>query len=156
MEIVQLVPRMSAALAAFLQDLSERGDQAFFAPHAADEHSIRAMIGAVDRDLYYLATEREKVLAYGLLRGWDEGFAIPSLGVAVHPDARGTGLGRLMMDFLHLAAARRGAGKVRLRVQRSNSRAISLYDALGYVFEDNRDGSEYRVAFKTLKPQHAA
>ena len=156
MEIVKLVSGKSAALALFLKDLRERGDHAFFAPHATDEHSICEMISAVESDLFYVAMEREQVLAYGLLRGWDEGFAIPSLGIAVHPDARGTGLGKLMMDFLHLAAARRGASKVRLRVQMGNARAISLYEALGYVFEDNRDGSEYRVAFKTLKPQHVA
>jgi [ribosomal protein S18]-alanine N-acetyltransferase len=155
-EILRLAPSMSAALARFFQDLTDRGDDAFFAPHAPDERSISQMISNVESDLYYVAIDREAVLGYGLLRGWDEGFAVPSLGIAVHPSARGTGLAKLMMDFLHLAAARTGAGKVRLRVRQDNSRAVAMYRSLGYVFEESDEQSEYLVAFKALKPQHDA
>jgi hypothetical protein len=30
-------------------------------------------------------------VGYGLLRCWAEGFAVPSLGIAAHPDHRGRG-----------------------------------------------------------------
>jgi len=75
------------------------------------------------------------VLAYGILRGWDEGYAIPSLGIAVHPDARGTALGELLMHFLHGAARQRGARRVRLKVYSDNLAARSLYAKLGYNFD---------------------
>ena len=39
------------------------------------------------------------------------------------------------MHFLHAAARRRGAEKVRLKVKMNNSRAVNLYQGLGYKFE---------------------
>jgi len=46
-----------------------------------------------------------------MLRGWDEGYETPSLGIAVHPDARGLGLARTFMGFLHAAASFQGAAR---------------------------------------------
>src|SRR5712691_6841309 len=77
------------------------------------------------RDLYFLLLEEQRALGYGMLRGWDEGYAIPSLGVVIHPEAQGHGLGRLMMEFLRIAAIRRGAEKIRLRVALANKPALS-------------------------------
>src|SRR6185503_6378785 len=67
--------------------------------------------------------------------GWDEGFEVPSLGIALHPQARGNGLGRRFMLFLHQEAQARGARRVRLKVYPDNLGAVHLYDSLGYHFE---------------------
>jgi ribosomal protein S18 acetylase RimI-like enzyme len=91
------------------------------------------------RDLYYAACAGGSVLAYGLLRGWDEGYDIPSLGIAIAPAARGRGLARPFMHFLHAAAKQRGARQIRLTVYRSNERAVELYRRLGYVFSPKND-----------------
>jgi ribosomal protein S18 acetylase RimI-like enzyme len=74
-----------------------------------------------------------------MLRGWDEGYEVPSLGIALHPHAQGQGLAHLFMDFLHVAARRRGAKKIRLRVYRDNKSAITLYRSLGYELTEDRD-----------------
>ena len=73
------------------------------------------------------------------MRGWDEGFDIPSLGIAIHPEARGRGLARPFMAFLHAAAKARGATKIRLTVYNDNQRAVELYRRLGYVFEPKNE-----------------
>ena len=86
-----------------------------------------------------------------LLRGWDEGYSVPSLGIAIHPVARGQGLGTLMMEYLHFLARQRGAITVRLRVHVENLRAIQLYQALGYAFVT--EGDEYIVG-KLQLAQH--
>ena len=52
--------------------------------------------------------------------------------VAVHPSARGTGVGRLLMDALEAEARRQGRPEVRLNAQPS---AIPFYDRLGYLAE---------------------
>jgi ribosomal protein S18 acetylase RimI-like enzyme len=44
------------------------------------------------------------------------------------------------MHFLHAAARRRGADKVRLKVYPDNIRAIELYRELGYTFEAQEAG----------------
>jgi ribosomal protein S18 acetylase RimI-like enzyme len=91
------------------------------------------------KDLYYVACAGTTVLAYGMLRGWDEGYEIPSLGIAVHPQARGTGVARAFMAFLHLAAKLRGATKVRLTVYAENIRAVEIYRRLGYILEHKNE-----------------
>ena len=69
-----------------------------------------------------------------MLRGWDEGYATPSLGIAVRDDCQRQGVGRIMMEHLHRAAVIRGARTVRLRVHPDNIRARRLYESLGYVY----------------------
>jgi ribosomal-protein-alanine N-acetyltransferase len=75
-----------------------------------------------------------------MLRGWDAGYAVPSLGMALHPSARGQGLGRTFMELLHDAARTRGARRVRLKVYPENEAARTLYERLGYVFSDFEEG----------------
>lgn len=149
-EVVRLAPQWQEGLQLFFQDLKESGDDVFFSPHPADDDSIRRITDLNGRDLYYLLVEEGRVLGYGMLRGWDEGYQIPSLGLAIHPSARGQGLGKMLMDFLHLLAFRRGASKVRLRVRANNEKAISLYKSLGYAFEENTNEAGFLVGFKNI------
>lgn len=150
MELVRLGSRWQDGLKFFLAELKECGDDTFFSPHPVDEISIEKVVGLNGKDLYYLLVEEGKILGYGLLRGWDEGYSIPSLGVAIHPAVRGAGLGKLFMNFLHVLAFQRGASKVRLRVHKNNSKAINLYMSLGYVFEKDANQVDYLIGFKNL------
>lgn len=135
LEIVRLAPTLSSALVAFFERLCEAGEEGFFHPHPLTREEAERLCGLSGRDTYYVMVCNEEVLAYGMLRGWDEGYDIPSLGIAVLPTLRGLGLGRLMMRFLHAAARRRGAEWVRLTVCPDNTAATGLYESLGYEFD---------------------
>jgi ribosomal protein S18 acetylase RimI-like enzyme len=139
LEFRLLRPELVGPLSAFFRAFAQGPDHAFFRPHPmTDEVAVR--ICAYDgRDLYYAACAAGGLVAYGLLRGWEEGFDIPSLGIAIHPEARGRGLARPFMAFLHAAAKVRGATKVRLTVYRDNQRAVELYRRLGYIFESKNE-----------------
>jgi ribosomal protein S18 acetylase RimI-like enzyme len=121
-------------LGAFLEDLRRAGDEAFFHPHPLTAAQAGWVAAYAGQDLYYVLVDGRRVLGYAMLRGWDAGFAVPSLGIALHPTARGAGLARPFMHFLHAAARRRGATRVRLKVYAANARAFALYRALGYEF----------------------
>jgi ribosomal protein S18 acetylase RimI-like enzyme len=116
-----------------------QGDDRWFHPHPFTAEHAAYLAGYQGRDLYYVATQSELVLAYGMLRGWDEGYEVPSLGIAVHARARGTGLARTFMQFLHSAARFQGAPRVRLRVYPENTAARRLYESLGYQFQPGAD-----------------
>ena len=88
-----------------------------------------------------------------MLRGWDEGYAIPSLGVVIHPEAQGQGIGRLMMEFLRIAAIRREAEKIRLRVALAHKPALSLYRSLGYDLRPDGD-ERFLVGFLSLTREY--
>ena len=135
LECLTLSPEWRKPLARFFRLLREAGDDRHFHPHPLSPEEAGKRADYLGKDLYYVLVEEENVLGYGILRGWDEGYAVPSLGIVIHPSERGTGLGRAFMHFLHAAARRRGADKVRLKVYPDNTRAIKLYRELGYTFE---------------------
>ncbi len=63
------------------------------------------------------------------------------LGIGMLPEARGRGLGRRLMTDAIQAARRQGLERIELEVFASNSRAIALYESLGFV----REGVKRRV-----------
>jgi ribosomal protein S18 acetylase RimI-like enzyme len=152
LEFCRVSARHGPSLAGFFQALCSAGDERWFHPHPLTEAHAARLATYVGRDLYYVATRGDAVLAYGLLRGWDEGYETPSLGIAVHPAARGRGLARPFMTFLHAAARQQGARRIRLKVYPDNTPARRLYESLGYRLEPGSDGQ--LVGFCQLESAH--
>jgi ribosomal-protein-alanine N-acetyltransferase len=124
----QVAPRDADVLGQLLR----RIDPTYFRPHAMTVEQAASIARRDGRDLYLLGFAGDEAVAYGMLRGWDEGFPVPSVGIGVRRDALRLGYGRAMMLDLHDAARRRGATRVRLRVNPENVAAQALYSALGY------------------------
>lgn len=108
----------------------------YFTPHPFNEGQIDKIIKE-DKDLYYFAIFENRIISYGMLRGWSEGYSIPSLGIYIDEKYRGIGLGKMFMNFLHASAKLHGAKEVRLTVIKTNISAISLYKKIGYSFGEN-------------------
>jgi ribosomal protein S18 acetylase RimI-like enzyme len=148
-EFVRPTPPREGALAEFFAALVAAGDHRTFHPHPFTPAAAAERVRYLGKDVYCLAVLGERILGYGMLRGWDEGYDIPSLGIAIHPDARGVGLGRAMMAYLHFEARHRRAPKIRLKVYPDNTTAVELYRSLGYVFAPVLDQGQL-VGFKNL------
>ncbi len=54
-------------------------------------------------------------------------------GIFVHPEARGRGVGTLLLDAVTAEAAARGYAEIRLDVIDSNPRAKALYERVGFT-----------------------
>jgi ribosomal protein S18 acetylase RimI-like enzyme len=126
--------------AGLLAELLEHIDPTYFRPHAVTEEAVRLIATRTGQDIHAILVDGDRAVAYGLLRGWDEGFDTPSLGIAVRDELQGQGLGHVMMAHLHVAARARGASQIRLRVHADNLRARSLYEALGYEYRGDDRG----------------
>lgn len=150
LECRRLTVEFVSPLMVFLHDLEEAGDDKLFHPHPFTIETIEALARHEGKDLYYILTEGNSIVGYAMLRGWDEGYDIPSLGIAIHALARKRGLGLLFMHFLHALAYQRGATQVRLRVYAHNEKAIILYKRLGYHFQPTTEDG-YLVAYYSLK-----
>jgi ribosomal protein S18 acetylase RimI-like enzyme len=133
-----------------LAELFAAIDTTFFRPHPMNAEAAAAIANHAGRDVYLIGHERGQAVAYGMLRGWDEGYPVAFLGVAVRTDHHGHGDGRAMMLALHRAVMAQGSDRVRLHVAPDNTRARRLYDSLGYV-EIGEDRGE-RVMEMTLRP----
>lgn len=147
MQLRPATPADEDGLATLFLALARAGDERLFHPHPLTHETARnvclhqAATGRRPHDEYHVVAlpsedgASETVVAYGMLRGWAEGHETPSLGIAVHPDHRGRGIARQLMDHLHAVAAARGAARVRLKVYRQNLAAVRLYESLAYEFE---------------------
>lgn len=113
-----------------LLEMLETVDGRLFHPHAFCREAVEPLVES--RDEYWLLLKGGTVVGYGMLRGWEEGYAIPSLGIAVADGHRGQGHGERIMNFLHDRAGKRGAKRVRLTVEAENHAARALYRKLGY------------------------
>lgn len=117
-----------------------------FHPHSFGADFVGWLRGYTGRDRYRVGRLADgRLVAYGLLRGWDLGFAVPSLGIAVHPAARGAGVASRMMQALHDEALAAGARAVRLRVHSENHPAIGLYRKFGYAAAGQERGQMVMV-----------
>jgi len=148
LECRKLTIEWKQQLVNFLRDLEKAGESKYFHPHLFTDEALNRVVQYTGKDIYYILIEEDTVLGYGLLRGWDEGYKTPSLGIAIHPSARNTGLGTMFMHFLHTAARRNGATQVRLRVYPENVKGIKLYKDLGYKFKTKE--SKYLVGIFDL------
>ncbi len=125
-----------------LLEMLDTVDGRLFHPHPFSRESIEPLVES--RDEYWLLVKEQTVVGYGMLRGWEEGYAIPSLGIAVSDSHQGRGHGKQIMRFLHDRAIKRGAARVRLTVAVDNLKAQALYRNLGYRQSASRpDGSWY-------------
>lgn len=111
----------------------------FFHPHPLTIEEATHKCFYQGLDYYCLALDGTNPVGYGMLRGWDEGYVEPSLGIAVNPAQQGQGIGKALMAHLHEVAKARGATSVRLKVYADNLKAIKLYELLGYKFEKIND-----------------
>lgn len=140
LEFKILTPSMADRLAEFFEQIVAVGDNHMFHPHPFDRQTASAISNWQGLDRYVVALVDGNIVAYGMLRGWDDGFDVPSVGMIVHPASRGIGMGVCLITYLHTLALICGSERTRLTVYACNVSAISLYKKVGYTFTPTEDG----------------
>ena len=120
-----------------LTDFFERNDREdvtmFFHPFPLTAQTAAALCATTSRkDIYGAAFAGDTIVGLYMLRGWDEGYQVPSFGVIVERALHGRGIGRLLTQTALGDARQRAVARVRLTVSERNSRAIALYASLGF------------------------
>lgn len=114
-------------------------DYKFFHPHGFSIEDFYKEIENKNKDTYIFMEDNKQLIGYGLLRGLDRGFEIPSLGILISKEWRGKGYSVLLMNHLHEISKQLNMNKVRLTVYKENKIAISLYNKLGYKFSEKNN-----------------
>lgn len=131
-----LAPDICEAVTDFFRTIRTSGSEAFFHPHPFERADAERLCNYTGHDFYCALMDGDKMVGYGMLRGWDQGYQIPSLGICIDHRMRGRGLGELLMRRLHEFARERGAESVRLKVDSRNAVARRLYERMGYVIHE--------------------
>ena len=122
----------------------------FFHPHRFTLREARRVCSrsAAARDIYIVALDEDEVIAYAMLRGWDQGYEVPSFGLCVLPAHQGAGLGSRLLDHALTCAGARGVQRVMLKVHFDNHAARRLYESRGFDFAKLDD--DQLVGYKHL------
>lgn len=103
-----------------------------FDPFPLTAHEAKRIALEPRMDAYFVARVKAELIAMSMLRGFDEGFAVPSFGIFVDHRHQGRGVGRRLTAWTVGEARRRGCAVIRLSVYASNTAALCLYRSLGF------------------------
>jgi ribosomal protein S18 acetylase RimI-like enzyme len=92
-----------------------------------------------------LAESSQIVVGVIALTVTDEGFLIDN--VAVHPSARGKGLGKALLAFAEAEARRAGFDSIYLYTHEKMTENIALYSKIGYVEYDRRSQGGFSLVY---------
>lgn len=135
----------------FFRRIDTPAYRAHFAPHPFTDEEARRVCAHAGRDLYvgvFVEGPPAEMVGYGMLRGLDEGYEVPSLGLCVLAEQQGRGIGRELLAHLLRACAERGATRAMLKVKRDNPAARALYESTGFVFRDH--DRDFLVGYRAL------
>lgn len=124
-----------------------KNDENNFHPH---KYNIKNVIkNTLDsQDIYIIQLYNKKMVGYGMLRGWKEGYEIPTLGIIIDNKYRGLGLSKIMMNYLHEMARNKKSKEIYLKVKNDNFIAINLYKKFDYKLSNFND--EFLIGKKLL------
>ena len=144
------ITAVSPADGAVLADLLVNIDGTYFQPHPMNALEAQRIATLRGRDIFLIGWVQGVGVVYGLLRGFDEGFEVPSLGLGVRRYDEGRGHGRAMMTALH-AAARAGGPSDPVPGPPGQHPGGQLYRAVGYV-EAGMERNEIVMAIDLQEP----
>ncbi len=106
-----LEPDDAAAISGFMRSQPPE-DMRFFYAFGVDEAAIAEMLSAAEKDVYSGVFWQTKLIGIFMLRGWDAGYELPSLGVFVDEKYRGNSILPLMIDSAKLICRLSGGNKL--------------------------------------------
>ncbi|MEI6788337.1 MAG: GNAT family N-acetyltransferase [bacterium] len=152
-------PEDAQELCCFFTRNSGPATTQFFEPFPLTRETANRIALLPRRDVYYVALFGKRIVGMSMLRGWDEGYDVPSFGVMIDSDCRGNGLGRLLTTWTLQAAQELSCSKVRLSVNTANTTGIHLYESLGFEKQSESTKVEHgqpvtkMIMIKTLTPK---
>lgn len=113
-----------------------------FHPFEFSEEALDKVFSSIHKDLFFgIFGRKNEIFGFGMLRGWDEGYEVPSLGILIAEESRGTGIGGQLLEYLLTVASDRGSKCVRLSVYEDNKRAIHIYNKFGFKITEKLEVS---------------
>jgi perosamine synthetase len=150
------------ALSCFIRDNNLASIIRTFHPFPMTDETAKRIALGTHQDKYYAAFYGSQVVAISMLRGWDEGYSVPSFGILVDHRFHNRGIGTRLTEFTVDEARRHGSERVRLSVFASNQAAHHIYTSRGFIESERKSvvcggiPDERIIMFKELIPTGVA
>jgi RimJ/RimL family protein N-acetyltransferase len=140
-EIKLLTNENSRELAELLQNSDKEYSQ-YFIPFTFDYGTVFKLLSNVVKDQYYGIFSDNNLIGFYMLRGFDEGFDIPSYGVWIAKDFSSKGISKLTLQHAISVCKVNNIKKLILKVHPDNIIAKNIYEKFGFIYQgvDNRIG----------------
>ncbi len=105
----------------------------FFHPFGFDEETLREVLGGRRSDVYTGMYWGGRLIGFFMLRGWDQGFEVPSHGVLVDEKHSGHGLATLTLRMAKAVCKLRQSPRLMIKVHPDNQTAKKLYEGARFT-----------------------
>jgi len=145
----RLRPEHREALGTFFEANNLPAVTSSFNPFPMTRDAAVQLLDPSNKD-YFFALECDGALVgFSMLRGYDEGFAIPSFGIFIDHRHQGRKLGTLLTQWTLRWADYLQAPRTRLTVYKTNAAGVAVYQKLGFKPDaDQPEDQEKVVMFR--------
>jgi RimJ/RimL family protein N-acetyltransferase len=149
-EISELGPEYARALSKLLIAADKNYSQ-HFVPFSFDENSIKKILKRAKNDKYFGVFISNELVGFYMLRGFDEGYNIPSFGIWIAEQYSGLGLSKLTLQHAISYCKVNGIKKIMLKVHPDNFVAKKTYENYGFIQEGTDTKNNNLIYYKDLK-----
>lgn len=151
--MIRIEPLTPADVGAITRIVSEPDDTEgrFFDGLPGESEALRVLLESADQDCYWALWIDSRLGGLFMLRGFDAGYSTPSFGVVIAREFRGSGLGRLALQYAETWCRLRGVESLMLTVSPENRRALSLYEERGFVADGTQSPKGNPIYRKSLR-----
>jgi sugar phosphate isomerase/epimerase/ribosomal protein S18 acetylase RimI-like enzyme len=109
-----------------------------FHPFPMTRETAAELLQPGRQDHFFGAEADGQLVAFSMLRGWDEGFKIPSFGIFVDYEKQQCGVGRKLTEWTLRWMDLLKCPQARLTVSEGNAVAKKMYESLGFEQTERR------------------
>lgn len=106
----------------------------YFTPFEFTEEIWHKILQNRRNDLYYVICYNNEVTGFSMLRGFDQGYQVPSFGVWIAQQWTGRGLATTALEHAITVCREYGCRKLMLKVHPEHHKARLLYESFGFHF----------------------
>jgi RimJ/RimL family protein N-acetyltransferase len=131
LEIKRITSNQSDELS-YLLSGSEKEYSYYFIPFSFDSETIRKVLSKVIKDQFYGIYIENELIGFYMLRGFDEGYEVPSYGVWISEKYSNKGLSTFTLNHAITFCKMNSIKKLMLKVHPDNIRAKHIYEKHGF------------------------
>lgn len=130
-EIILLDDSNAQELALLLMSSSKQYSS-YFIPFSFDEKNVESILQRAIKDKFYGIFVSGSIVGFYMLRGFDEGYSIPSYGVWIAEEFSNMGLSTLTLQHAITFCKINSIKKIMLKVHPDNLAAKHIYEKFGF------------------------
>ena len=123
----------------------------YFIPFPFELEVIKNILREKKQDKFFGIFEESKLIGFYMLRGFDEGFNVPSYGVWISKSYSNKGLSTLTLYHAFAFCRLNNISKLMLKVHPQNTVAKNIYEKLGFREQGLDQKNNNLIYYKDIK-----